>query len=121
MTSLSFGTANNGGVSTREQRKFRQTAELRPQRHDFGFALSRQPEQPSETFAAYEEHIRHYVAINLSLLDLTREGPVPDEQMDRAKHAIDLGQIISDYRERWRKHESHEGLAARSLPGNGRT
>jgi hypothetical protein len=31
-----------------------------------------------------------------SLLDLTREEPVPDEQMDRAKHAIDLGQIISE-------------------------
>jgi 2-polyprenyl-6-methoxyphenol hydroxylase-like FAD-dependent oxidoreductase len=59
-------------------------------------ALSRQPEQPSEAFAAYEEHMRPYVAINQSLLDLTREGPVPDEQMDRAKYAIDLGQIISD-------------------------
>jgi 2-polyprenyl-6-methoxyphenol hydroxylase-like FAD-dependent oxidoreductase len=59
-------------------------------------ALSRQPEQPSEAFAAYEEHMRPYIAINQSLLDLTREVPVPDEQMDRAKHAIDLGQIISD-------------------------
>jgi 2-polyprenyl-6-methoxyphenol hydroxylase-like FAD-dependent oxidoreductase len=59
-------------------------------------ALSRQPEQPSEAFAAYEEHMRPYVALNQSLLDLTREGPVPDEQMDRAKHGIDLGQIISD-------------------------
>jgi 2-polyprenyl-6-methoxyphenol hydroxylase-like FAD-dependent oxidoreductase len=58
-------------------------------------ALSRQPE-PSEAFAAYEEHMRPYVAINQSLLDLTREGPIPDEQLDRAKHAIDLGQIISD-------------------------
>ena len=59
-------------------------------------ALSRQPERPSEAFADYEEHMRPYVAINQSLLDLTREGPVPDEQMDRAKHAVDLGQIISD-------------------------
>jgi hypothetical protein len=40
--------------------------------------------------------MRPYVALNRSLLDLTREGPVPDEQMDRAKHGIDLGQIISD-------------------------
>jgi 2-polyprenyl-6-methoxyphenol hydroxylase-like FAD-dependent oxidoreductase len=60
------------------------------------YELSRQPEQPSEAFAAYEEHMRPYVAINQSLLDLTREGPIPDEQMDRAKHAIDIGQIISD-------------------------
>jgi 2-polyprenyl-6-methoxyphenol hydroxylase-like FAD-dependent oxidoreductase len=60
------------------------------------YELSRRPEQPSEAFAAYEEHMRPYVAINQSLLDLTREGPIPDEQMDRAKHAIDIGQIISD-------------------------
>ena len=60
------------------------------------YELSRRLEQPSEAFAAYEEHMRPYVAINQSLLDLTREGPIPDGQMDRAKHAIDIGQIISD-------------------------
>ena len=46
--------------------------------------------------AVYEERMRPYVGINQSLLDLTREEPIPDEQMDRAKHAIDVGQIISD-------------------------
>jgi hypothetical protein len=38
------------------------------------------------------------LALNQALLDLTREGPVPDEQMDRAKNGIDLRQIVSDLR-----------------------
>jgi 2-polyprenyl-6-methoxyphenol hydroxylase-like FAD-dependent oxidoreductase len=58
-------------------------------------ALSRQPTQPSEAFTAYEQRMRSYVALNQALLDLTREGPVPDEQMDRAKNGIELSQIIS--------------------------
>lgn len=59
-------------------------------------ALSRNPTSLSDAFAAYEQRMRPYVALNQALLDLTREGPVRDEQMDRAKHGIDLGEIISD-------------------------
>lgn len=58
--------------------------------------LSRLPDQPTEAFAAYEQRMRPFAALNQALLDLTREGPVPDEQMDRAKNGIDLGEIIAD-------------------------
>ena len=59
-------------------------------------SLSRQQSSLSDAFAVYEQRMRPYVALNQALLDLTREGPVPDEQMDRAKFGIDLGQIISE-------------------------
>jgi 2-polyprenyl-6-methoxyphenol hydroxylase-like FAD-dependent oxidoreductase len=59
-------------------------------------ALSQQPNRPSEAFTAYEERMRPYVALNQSLPDLTREGPVADEEMDRAKNGIQLGEVISD-------------------------
>ena len=58
-------------------------------------SLARQP-TPSDAFAIYEQRMRPYVALNQALLDMTREGPVPDKQMDRAKNGIDLGQIISE-------------------------
>jgi 2-polyprenyl-6-methoxyphenol hydroxylase-like FAD-dependent oxidoreductase len=59
-------------------------------------ALSRQATSLNDAFATYEQRMRPYVALNQALLDLTREGPVPDAQMDRAKNGIDLGQIIAD-------------------------
>jgi hypothetical protein len=40
--------------------------------------------------------MRPFVALNQALLDLTREGPVPDEQMDRAKFGIEIGEIVAD-------------------------
>ncbi len=58
-------------------------------------SLSRQSSL-SQAFAVYEERMRPYVALNQALLDLTRDGPVPDEQMDRAKNGIDLGEIMAD-------------------------
>jgi len=57
--------------------------------------LSQRPALPTEAFAAYELHMRPYVALNQALLDLTRKGPVPDEQMDRAKFGIELGEMIA--------------------------
>jgi 2-polyprenyl-6-methoxyphenol hydroxylase-like FAD-dependent oxidoreductase len=58
--------------------------------------LYRQPVSLSDAFAAYEQRMRPFVALNQALLDLTREGPVPDEQMDRAKFGIEIGEIIAD-------------------------
>jgi 2-polyprenyl-6-methoxyphenol hydroxylase-like FAD-dependent oxidoreductase len=58
-------------------------------------SLSQQPSL-SEAFAAYEQRMRPFVALNQALLDLTREGPVPDEQMDKAKNGIDIGGIITN-------------------------
>jgi 2-polyprenyl-6-methoxyphenol hydroxylase-like FAD-dependent oxidoreductase len=60
------------------------------------YEWSRQPDQPTEAFAAYEQRMRPFVALNQALLDLTREGPVPDQQMDRAKNGINLGEIIAN-------------------------
>jgi 2-polyprenyl-6-methoxyphenol hydroxylase-like FAD-dependent oxidoreductase len=57
-------------------------------------SLSQQPSL-SDAFAAYEQRMRPFVALNQALLDLTREGPVPDEQMDRAKFGIQVDDIIS--------------------------
>lgn len=59
-------------------------------------SLSRQPDSFSDAFAVYEQRMRPYVAFNQALLDMTRKGPVPDEQMDRAKFGIDLTRVISD-------------------------
>jgi 2-polyprenyl-6-methoxyphenol hydroxylase-like FAD-dependent oxidoreductase len=58
-------------------------------------AVRRQPSL-NEAFAAYEQRMRPFVALNQALLDLKREGPVPDEQMDRAKFGIEIGEIISE-------------------------
>ena len=58
-------------------------------------SLSRQSSL-AQAFTVYEERMRPYVALNQALLDLTREGPVPDDQMDRAKNGIELGEIIAD-------------------------
>lgn len=57
--------------------------------------LSNQANSPSDAFGAYEQRMRPYVSLNQALLDLTRKGPVPDQQMDRAKHGIDLKKIIA--------------------------
>ena len=41
-------------------------------------------------FAQYETRMRPFVDANQSLVDLTRVGPIPDEQMDAAKNGIVL-------------------------------
>ena len=56
--------------------------------------LADQADAPSDAFAAYEQRMRPYVTLNQALLDLTRKGPVPDEQMDRAKNGIELDDIM---------------------------
>lgn len=46
-------------------------------------------------FAAYESRMRAYVDLNQALVDLTREGPVPDERMDEARNGIDLTELLA--------------------------
>ena len=37
--------------------------------------------------------MRPFVELNQGLLDPTRAGPIPDEQMDRAKNGIELAEL----------------------------
>ncbi|SAL10963.1 6-hydroxynicotinate 3-monooxygenase [Caballeronia peredens] len=46
-------------------------------------------------FAAYETRMRPYVDLNQALVDLDRQGPVPDELLDEAKNGIDLADLLS--------------------------
>lgn len=44
----------------------------------------------ADAFAVYESRMRPYVDLNQALVDLKREGPIPDAQMTAAKNGIDL-------------------------------
>ncbi|HEY0332437.1 MAG TPA: FAD-dependent monooxygenase [Stenotrophomonas sp.] len=61
-----------------------------------GFVLARELARSStdvaSAFASYERRMRPYVKLNQALVDPTREGPVPDDQMDQAK----LGIVLED-------------------------
>ncbi|WP_044043530.1 FAD-dependent monooxygenase [Caballeronia insecticola] len=45
-------------------------------------------------FSAYETRMRPYVDLNQALVDLDRQGPVPDELLDEAKNGIDLSDLL---------------------------
>lgn len=55
--------------------------------------LQRHGDAIADAFAAYETRMRPYVALNQALVDLSREGPVPDAQMTAAKNGIDLPEV----------------------------
>lgn len=52
--------------------------------------LARRAQDSADAFAAYESRMRPFVDLNQALVDLERQGPVPDEQLDAAKNGIDL-------------------------------
>lgn len=52
--------------------------------------LARTPRDCGDAFARYEQRMRPYVSLNQALVDVTRQGPVPDAQMDDAKFGIVL-------------------------------
>jgi len=56
--------------------------------------LGRNREDADEAFAAYEARMRPYVLMNQDMVDLTRQGPTPDEIMTRAKNGIDLDDLL---------------------------
>lgn len=62
-----------------------------------GFVLARElartPADIAGACARYEQRMRPYVEVNQALVDVTREGPVPEAQMDRAKHGIVLDDL----------------------------
>lgn len=59
-------------------------------------ALVQHSNDPAQAFAAYEHRMRPYVDLNQALVDLTRQGPVPDEQMTVAKNGIDLSDLLKE-------------------------
>lgn len=52
--------------------------------------LSRSPDAPAAAFARYQARMRPYVELNQALVDMTRQGPVPDAQMQAAANGIAL-------------------------------
>ena len=58
--------------------------------------LVRHWDHPAQAFAAYEHRMRRYVNLNQALVDLTREGPTPDDLMTEAKNGIDLGDLLNE-------------------------
>jgi 2-polyprenyl-6-methoxyphenol hydroxylase-like FAD-dependent oxidoreductase len=52
--------------------------------------LANQPASPEAAFTRYEARMRRFVALNQALVDMTRQGPVPDAQMAAAANGIAL-------------------------------
>jgi 2-polyprenyl-6-methoxyphenol hydroxylase-like FAD-dependent oxidoreductase len=57
-------------------------------------SMARSPDDLDAAFSAYEQRMRPFVVLNQDLVDLTRAGPVPDEQMTRAKNGIAIGDLL---------------------------
>jgi 2-polyprenyl-6-methoxyphenol hydroxylase-like FAD-dependent oxidoreductase len=58
--------------------------------------LVRHWDPPAQAFAAYEHRMRPYVNLNQALVDLTREGPMPDDLMTKAKNGIELEDLLNE-------------------------
>ena len=58
--------------------------------------LVRNWSNPAQAFAAYEHRMWPYVNLNQALVDLTREGPAPDDLMTAAKNGIDLRDLLKE-------------------------
>lgn len=58
--------------------------------------LVRNRDNQAQAFAAYEHRMRPYVNLNQGLVDLTREGPTPDDLMTAAKNGIDLRDLLKE-------------------------
>lgn len=58
--------------------------------------LVRHWQKPAQAFATYEARMRPYVNLNQALVDLTRQGPVPDELLTHAKNGIDLRDLLKE-------------------------
>ena len=58
--------------------------------------LVRNWDHPTQAFAAYEQRMRPYVNLNQALVDLSREGPMPDDLMTKAKNGIELEDLLNE-------------------------
>lgn len=55
--------------------------------------LANTPASPEAAFARYETRMRPFVDLNQALVDMTRQGPVPDAQMAAAANGIALPEL----------------------------
>lgn len=55
--------------------------------------LANTPASPEAAFARYEARMRPFVDLNQALVDMTRQGPVPDAQMAAAANGISLPEL----------------------------
>ncbi|MGC7405932.1 FAD-dependent monooxygenase [Pandoraea pneumonica] len=60
------------------------------------YSLARHWPNPSHAFAEYEGRMRPYVDLNQAIVDMERKGPIPDAQMEAAKHGIEVDDLLSD-------------------------
>ncbi len=61
--------------------------------------LARHRDDAARAFAACEARMRPFVARNQALVDLGREGPMPDALLDAAKQGIELGDLLGEVRD----------------------
>lgn len=61
-----------------------------------GRELARHADAPAAAFAAYEQRMRPFVQLNQDMVDLTRQGPTPDEVLTRAKFGIVLDDLLRE-------------------------
>jgi len=62
------------------------------------FVLARELARPSsqsieDSCARYRQRMSTFVSLNQALVDLTRQGPIPDAQMEQAKFGIELADL----------------------------
>lgn len=55
--------------------------------------LANTPEEPAAAFWRYESRMQPYVELNQALADPSRQEPIAEEVMDRAKHGIALDDL----------------------------
>lgn len=58
--------------------------------------LTRHRADFAEALDAYERRMRPFVALNQDMVDPTRQGPIPDDLMTRAKNGIDLADLLEE-------------------------
>jgi 2-polyprenyl-6-methoxyphenol hydroxylase-like FAD-dependent oxidoreductase len=59
-----------------------------------GRELARSGDRYGEAFARYEERMRPFVLLNQDMVDVERQGPIPDDVFDRAKNGIAIDDLL---------------------------
>jgi 2-polyprenyl-6-methoxyphenol hydroxylase-like FAD-dependent oxidoreductase len=57
--------------------------------------LARSPASYADAFARYEARMRPYVLVNQEMVVVDRGGPIPDQEMDRAKNWIEIDDLLN--------------------------
>jgi hypothetical protein len=59
-----------------------------------GRELARSGGHHGKAFARYEERMRPFVLLNQDMVDVERQGPIPDDVFDRAKNGITIDELL---------------------------